>query len=232
MKKTRHPRVTTVLSEMLDNSWLFKWRAKVGAEEANRIARESASVGTTVHYRVLNKLIKANLPLPEVNFKDLPKNINHLCEISEIQWDDLIDTQFKIHPGRIDVEVNRVDHDLKFTGTYDLAANVSFGDDKPKWTIIDLKTSAMARESHFIQLGAYSILCDTKPQQAAVITLCPYVQKNPDLQGKIYILEKDELELRKNQFLELLEGYHKKQEKKSVRKTTKKLKNIKNPERV
>ncbi len=232
MTKTKYPRVTSIIGEMTDNSWLFKWRARVGAEEANRISRESASVGTTVHYRVLNKLIKSNLPLPDVNFKDLPKNIDHLCEIAEIQWDDLIDKQFKIHPGRIDVEVNRVDFDHKFTGTYDLAANVSFGDNKPKWTIIDLKTSAVARDSHFIQLGAYSVLCDTMPQQAAIITLCPYIEKNPDLQGKIYILDKNQLEERRNEFLELLDGYYKKQEKKKNRKTTIKLKNVKKTEGV
>ncbi len=43
------PSVTTILRATDDDSWLAQWRARVGAEEAERIRRETAAWGTLVH---------------------------------------------------------------------------------------------------------------------------------------------------------------------------------------
>ena len=43
------PSVTTILSKTKDKSFLKKWRAKVGEEEAEKIIRDSAKIGTALH---------------------------------------------------------------------------------------------------------------------------------------------------------------------------------------
>ena len=43
------PSVTTILSATADKTVLIEWRKRVGDEEANRISRESAGLGTKVH---------------------------------------------------------------------------------------------------------------------------------------------------------------------------------------
>ena len=43
------PSVTTILSDTGDKTALIAWRKRVGEEEANRISRESAGLGTKVH---------------------------------------------------------------------------------------------------------------------------------------------------------------------------------------
>lgn len=43
------PSVTTVLDKTSDKTALIAWRKRVGEEEANRVSRESAGLGTKVH---------------------------------------------------------------------------------------------------------------------------------------------------------------------------------------
>jgi genome maintenance exonuclease 1 len=50
----RVPSVTTILSQTGDKTALIEWRKRVGDEEANRISKESAGLGTLVHKHVEN----------------------------------------------------------------------------------------------------------------------------------------------------------------------------------
>ena len=43
------PSITTVLNKTRDNTWLYEWRKRVGAEKANEIAAASAARGTKIH---------------------------------------------------------------------------------------------------------------------------------------------------------------------------------------
>ena len=43
------PSVTTILDKTSDKTALIAWRKRVGEEEANRVSRESAGLGTKVH---------------------------------------------------------------------------------------------------------------------------------------------------------------------------------------
>lgn len=43
------PSITTILGATSNNSFLIKWREKVGEEEANRISKEATDRGTAVH---------------------------------------------------------------------------------------------------------------------------------------------------------------------------------------
>ncbi len=205
-----YPRVTQVIKEMLPNDGLMHWKRKVGAKEAKRIANEASAVGTLVHYRILNSLVKYEIPLPRFNFKDCPINIKTLCEIAEVEWAELLKKNFKIERGRLEVEKFTVEHDLKVCGTYDLAGNFAVNGNPAKWSVADLKTSPVARESHFIQLGAYALFMDPYPEQGVIISVCPYPEKNPTLEARLYVLSKKELQERSRQFKKLLKGYHKK----------------------
>ncbi len=206
--KKKCPRVTTVISEMMDKSWLWRWKRRIGEQEAAKISRETAGIGTLVHYRVLKKLVKHSLPDPDIEYKKLPGNARDLCEIAELQFDDLTESgTIEIQPGRIDVEQTEIHRKHRYAGTYDLAATMKVNGGDFKWTIADIKTSAQAHDNHFVQLGAYSLLINPPPEQGVIICLCPYEQKNQGLQGKIYVIDKEELEARAIEFLGLLDGY-------------------------
>ena len=205
-----YPRVTQVIGEMLPNDELVRWKRKVGAKEAKRIANEASAVGTLVHYRILNKLVKYEIPLPRFDVKNCPKNVKTLCEIADVQWDELKKSKFKIKRGRLEVEKFTIEHDPKVCGTYDLAGNFSVFGAPAKWSVADLKTSPVARESHFIQLGAYALFMDPYPEQGVIISVCPYPEKNPTLEAKLYVLSKPELQERSKQFKGLLKGFHEK----------------------
>ena len=43
------PSVTTVLDKTSDKTALIAWRKRVGEQEANRVSKESAGLGTKVH---------------------------------------------------------------------------------------------------------------------------------------------------------------------------------------
>jgi len=51
-----YPSITTVLGVTDDKKWLFEWRKRVGAAEANRITAQSARRGTAVHKLAENYL--------------------------------------------------------------------------------------------------------------------------------------------------------------------------------
>ena len=44
-----YPSITTILGATSNNSFLHKWRERVGEEEANRISKEATDRGTAVH---------------------------------------------------------------------------------------------------------------------------------------------------------------------------------------
>ena len=51
------PSVTTVLGETKDKSFLYKWQARVGKEEAERIKTTSAKRGTSMHKYLENYVL-------------------------------------------------------------------------------------------------------------------------------------------------------------------------------
>ena len=57
-----YPSITTVLSSY-NKKALFEWRARVGEEEANRIARKASNRGTKLHNTVEKYLLNEVSPL-------------------------------------------------------------------------------------------------------------------------------------------------------------------------
>ena len=44
-----YPSITTILGKTADNTWLQKWKERVGEEEAARVSKEATDRGTLVH---------------------------------------------------------------------------------------------------------------------------------------------------------------------------------------
>ena len=44
-----YPSITTILGKTADNTWLIKWKERVGEEEAARVSKEATDRGTLVH---------------------------------------------------------------------------------------------------------------------------------------------------------------------------------------
>ena len=204
------PSVTTVIGEMeTDQGWKKGWQRKMTREgkchktELDRYAK----VGTLVHMRVLQQISGVSLPLPDFPFSEYPADILEYCDIAEDMW---VTVEEKI--GKMTrpmyVEQLVVDPDAGFHGHYDLKCAIN-----GKITMIDIKTSRVARDSHFIQLGAYSLpqLHDIDvPVQGYVISLCPYDNTNPTLEPKIYPVDGIELKQYGQDFLNMCRKWHKK----------------------
>ena len=202
------PSVTTIIGDIMPNGWKKGWQNKqtrAGKCHKTELDRYS-KVGTLVHLRVLQQIAGVSLPLPEFPFSEYPKDIEEYCDVAEDMWCQVTDKIGK--PRRpILVEQLVVDEVAGFNGTYDLKCMVG---GMP--TIIDIKTSKEARDSHFIQLGAYALpqLHDTDiPKQGWVVSLCPYSDVNPTLEPKIYPMDSLELKTKGNEFLNMCRKWHK-----------------------
>lgn len=44
-----YPSITTILGKTADNTWLIRWKERVGEEEAARVSKEATDRGTLVH---------------------------------------------------------------------------------------------------------------------------------------------------------------------------------------
>ncbi len=56
------PSVTTILDKTKDKTFLFEWRKRVGDEEANRISKEAAGLGTVFHKHLENYIDNEERP--------------------------------------------------------------------------------------------------------------------------------------------------------------------------
>src|SRR4051812_24292932 len=71
--------VTTIISEKTDKSWLDSWRARVGAEEADRILLQAGIRGTAIHniaekYVLGNKdWAKGEMPINLATFRKIKR---------------------------------------------------------------------------------------------------------------------------------------------------------------
>jgi len=139
------PSVTTVLSATKDMTHLNAWKKRVGAQEAQRIATESANIGTVMH-RSLEKHVKGEDRKPGSNLIQQKAwtmaNViidNGLTDVSEV-WG----SEVSLHYPEL------------YAGTTDLV-----GVYKGAPAIMDFKQSRRLKkkewvEDYFLQLVAYS----------------------------------------------------------------------------
>lgn len=140
----RYPSVTTVLSS-LSEAAIAEWRARIGAEEANKISTRAATRGTKLHAYTEHYLQNDNGFFDGVDiitqelfktFKPVLQPINNIhCQ-----------------------ETKLYSHHLKLAGTVDCIAEYN-----GKLSIIDFKTAGKVKKkewihNYFMQCAAYAIM--------------------------------------------------------------------------
>ena len=188
------PSVTTILSRTKDQSYLNKWRAKVGHDEAERIKNHSSKRGTSMH-----KFIE-----------------NH---ITDVGYDDLSDIGNEARPMAnkiIDIGLTPVTEyfgsevSLYYPGLYAGSTDlVCLHNDKE--TVVDFKQANRPKqkewiEDYFLQISAYIMAhnCMFKEShvEKGIIMIC-----TPDLYYQEFVVEGEELQRYYWKFLERLSQY-------------------------
>lgn len=104
----KYPSVTTLLNKFMDKSKLKAWEAKVGKQEAERVRKQSAQRGTTVH-QVVESYWKGK-KIPAIDTDSLPfvntlfpalKHFQPLLSEQEVFWVDA-ETPFIGYAGTLD----------------------------------------------------------------------------------------------------------------------------------
>jgi len=145
----QYPSVTTVLS-ILSEEAIQKWRARVGAEEANKISHRASTRGTAVH-EIIEKYLDND---PQFKEGYMPNIISDFMDVKQI-LDERVGTIYA-------QECPLYSDYLKIAGRVDCVAEF---DGKP--SIIDFKTSRKTKkkswiENYFIQESAYAIMWEER----------------------------------------------------------------------
>lgn len=136
-KEVDWPSVTEVLS-ILDKPFLARWRGKIGNEEADRISRESAAVGTEVH-RLIEETLGQGISSPPSSTK---------VESIFRAWVEWWQSQSYLVKA---TEVKVISKKKKFHGTFDGVLMV--GDQK---LLVDWKISKSDDHFRYLQLAGYA----------------------------------------------------------------------------
>jgi len=197
------PSVTTIIST-LPHPGLDEWRERVGEEEADRVSKEAASIGTCMH-DMLESYVR-DVQYPETNTPEeaiakkmfAAVRMMGLRDLQEIWGIEVALYYENLYAGRTDI-----------VGVY-----------SGKPSIIDYKTSKYFKKDEWIedyklQTAAYAIchdelFPDIEPIEQCVLLLG--TRPNPEYRVppkcQRVIIEKDEMEEYKDRWLGVLEEYH------------------------
>ena len=192
------PSVTTVLSDTGDKTALINWRKRVGDEEANRISREAAGLGTKVHNALEKYVLQEEYEI---------SGSNHISIMAKTMLDEMISKGLSQVDEIWGVEVALIAKGL-YAGTSD-AVGMFNGVE----SIIDFKTSKKIKkrewiEDYFMQGCAYALahneMFGTNIKQVAILMI--------DREGKYadFVIEGDEFEEYCNKWAMRLADYYNK----------------------
>ena len=144
-----YPSITTVLS-VRNKKGLHEWRARVGHDVANYIARTAAQRGTAVHKMCEDYLNNQHLAWPDEFEKHKSKNFLAWCLFTQMR-----ETLSNINNIKC-LESSLYSDTLKVAGQVDCIAEY-----KGNLSVIDFKTSSKERddawnENYYIQTCAYA----------------------------------------------------------------------------
>ena len=190
----RLPSVTTILSQTKDQSYLDKWKAKVGHEEAERIKNYSSSRGTAMH-KFLEKYIEG------VGYEDLTP----LGQEAKIMAQKIIDTGLKNITEYYGSEVALYYHGL-YAGATDLVCMHNGME-----SIIDFKQANRPKrkewiDDYYLQIAAYAMAHDQTHGsniEQGIIMIC-----TPDLYYQEFKFDRIEMRKYRHKFLERLSQYY------------------------
>ena len=192
------PSVTTILSDTGDKTALIAWRKRVGEEEANRVSREAAGLGTKVHNALEKYVLGETWEITG----------NNLISIMAKQ---MVDKMVRDGMSQINelwgVEVALISEGL-YAGTSDA---IGMWNGKP--AIIDFKTAKKIKkrewiEDYFMQGCAYALahneMFGTNIKQVAILMI--------DREGKYadFVINGDEFEEYCNKWAMRLADYYNK----------------------
>lgn len=190
------PSVTTILTDMdrVENNGVGKFD-NFNRSDLDRLSK----IGTLVHCRVLSSICELNAPMPNFPLSEYPKDSEKYCDIAEEMWEELeLDISYPIN-----IETSVVNEEHGYHGQLDLMCRLD-----GMITVIDLKTSARAYKDHYLQVSAYCKALPKLPERAMIISLCPYVEKNPSLIAKVYDMSIPDIEEYFSEFAEKCEKWH------------------------
>lgn len=137
--------VTTILEKYTDQSFLDRWRKRVGEEEATRISEEAAENGTILHKLLENYILDKNEKVVSSPF--LKSSFSEIKSILNKNVSKVYGVEHRLFSRR-----------LRAAGTSDLIC---------EWnnvpTIVDFKTARKDKQedwivNYFIQTTAYAIM--------------------------------------------------------------------------
>lgn len=140
----RYPSVTTVLGA-LNEAAIAEWRARVGAETANKISTQAAARGTKLHAYTEQYLLNNN------GFFD---GVDLITQQLFKEFKPILEPINNIHCQ----ETKLYSHYLKLAGTVDCIAEYN-----GKLSVIDFKTAGKPKKkewihNYFMQCAAYAIM--------------------------------------------------------------------------
>ena len=190
----RLPSVTTVLAKTKDQSYLTKWKNKVGHEEAERIKNLSSKRGTAMH-KFIEKYIQ------ESGFKDLTP----IGQQAETMAEKIIEIGLTPVSEYYGAEVT-VHYPGLYAGSTDL---ICLHNDME--TIVDFKQSNRPKkeewiEDYYLQIAAYAMAHDEVHRsriRQGIIMVC-----TPDLYYQEFKMQDAELKRWKHIWLARLDEYH------------------------
>ena len=191
---TKLPGVTTILDNTKDKSYLDKWRAKVGDEEAERIKNLSSKRGTSMHKFIENHITGEGYDdLTEIGQQAKPM-AQKIIDIGLTPITEYYGSEVSLYyPGL-------------YAGSTDLVC-IHNG----KETIIDFKQANRPKredwiQDYFLQIGAYAMAHDHvhgSNIEQGVIMVC-----TPDLYYQEFRFEGDQMREYRHNFLKRLNEYY------------------------
>ena len=190
----RLPSVTTILSRTKDQSFLDKWKAKVGYEEAERIKNLSSKRGTSMH-KFIEKYITG------VGYDDLTE----IGQQAKPMAQKIIDIGLTPVTEYYGSEVT-----LHYPGLYAGSTDLVCLHNE-KETIVDFKQANKPKreewiEDYYLQIAAYSMAHDCTHGsniEQGVIMVC-----TPDLYFQEFKFEGEKMREYRHKFLDRLDQYY------------------------
>ena len=191
---TKLPSVTTILSRTKDQTYLDKWKAKVGYEEAERIKNLSSKRGTSMHKFIEKHITGAGYDdLTEIGQQAKPM-AQKIIDVGLTPITEYYGSEVSLYyPGL-------------FAGSTDLVCMHN-----GKETIADFKQANKPKredwiQDYFLQIGAYAMAHDYvhgSNIEQGVIMIC-----TPDLYYQEFKFDGEMMRKYRHQFLQRLSQFY------------------------
>ena len=191
---TKLPSVTTILAQTKDQSYLDRWKARIGHEEAERIKNLSSKRGTSMH-KFIEKHISG------VGYDDLTE----IGQEAKPMAQKIIDVGFTPITEYYGSEVTLYYPNL-YAGAIDLVCLHN-----NKETIVDFKQANKPKredwiEDYFLQISAYAMAHDYifgSNIEQGVIMVC-----TPDLYFQEFRFDGEKMKKYRHKFLQRLSQFY------------------------